>query len=141
MYLVEKWLNDTERELQDLLTGSRPAWEKLERLKGQFLETIKGPVSAVIYEFNLQAKDELKLKRLHAIIKKSKRKTIFTDYILLAIRQGEFRPLDAEAAADVLISVFEGISLQWFIQHQDKNKLERTANMALDIFFHGVLTK
>lgn len=141
LYLAQKWLNDSERELQDLLTGNYSAVEKLVRLKEKFLETINGPVSAIIYEFNLQAKDELKLKRLHALIKESKRKTIIKDYILLAIRRGEFRPLDAEAAAEVLIGIFEGISLQWFIQQKDRTKQERTANMSLDIFFNGVLTK
>jgi AcrR family transcriptional regulator len=141
LYLAQKWLNDSERELQDLLTGNYSAVEKLVRLKEKFLETINGPVSAIIYEFNLQAKDELKLKRLHALIKESKRKTIIKDYILLAIRRGEFRPLDAEAAAEVLIGIFEGISLQWFIQQKDRTKQERTANMSLDIFFNGVLAK
>lgn len=141
LYLLKKWMDETEKIIQDHLTGKESAVEKLARLKEQFLEKINEPVSAVIYEFNLQAKDEAVLKKLRALISDSKRKTILRDYILLAIRNGEFRPLDAEAAANVLISIFEGIGLQWFIQSKDKKTLENTANMALDIFFNGVLTK
>lgn len=141
LYLLKKWMNETERTIQDQLTGSGSAVEKLLGLKEQFLERINEQVSAIIYEFNLQAKDEAVLKKLHVLLNDSKRKTILKDYILLAIRQGEFRPLDAEAAANVLISIFEGMSLQWFIQHKDKKTFERTANLALDIFFNGVLTK
>jgi len=141
LYLLQKWLNETDKTLQAQLTGNKTAVEKLASLKEQFLEKINEPVSAIIYEFHLQAKDEAVLKKLRALLNNSKRKAIFKDYILLAIQKGEFRPLDAEAAADVLISIFEGLGLQWFIQQKDKKTFKRTANMALDIFLNGVLTK
>lgn len=141
LYLIKKWMSETERELLDLLTGTDSAKEKLRKFKEYYLEKINGPVSAIVYEFTLQAKDKEILNKLNICIRNSKRKSIIKNYILSAIHKGEFRPLDADAAANVLISVFEGMSLQWFTQHKDKKTLEHTANMALDIFLKGVLNK
>ena len=61
LYLLKKWMDETEKIIQDHLTGKESAVEKLARLKEQFLEKINEP-AAVIYEFNLQAKDEVVLK-------------------------------------------------------------------------------
>ncbi|MDD4403022.1 MAG: TetR/AcrR family transcriptional regulator [Desulfitobacteriaceae bacterium] len=141
LYLAEKWMSETERELLALSAGNGPTMEKLIKLEEHYLDKINGPVSAIIYEFTLQAKDKEILKRLHTRINNSKRNEIIKNIIQTAINKGEFRPLDADTATDVFISLFEGISLQWFTRHKDKKTLESTANMALDIFFEGVLNK
>ena len=122
LYLAEKWMSETERELLALSAGNGPTKEKLIKLEEHYLDKINGPVSAIIYEFTLQAKDKEILKRLHTRINNSKRN-------------------DAGVATDVFISLFEGISLQWFTRHKDKKTIASTANMALDIFFKGVLNK
>ena len=110
-------------------------------MEEHYLDKINGPVSAIIYEFTLQAKDKEILERLHTRINNSKRNEIIKDIIQTAINKGEFRPLDADTATDVFISLFEGISLQWFTRRKDKKALANTANMALGIFFEGVLNK
>ncbi len=141
LHLIKKWINETEERLLALLTGNGSAKEKLKKLEEYYLEQINGPVSALLYEFTLQAKDKEILNKLKTCIRNFKRKSIIKDFILSAIHKGEFRPLDADKAANVLISIFEGMGLQWFIQQKDKKTLQHTANMALDIFFEGVLNK
>ena len=141
LYLAEKWMSETERELLALSAGNGPTKEKLIKLEEHYLDKINGPVSAIIYEFTLQAKDKEILERLHTRINNSKRNEIIKDIIQTAINKGEFRPLDADTATDVFISLFEGISLQWFTRRKDKKALANTANMALGIFFEGVLNK
>ena len=104
------------------LTGNKTAVEKLASLKEQFLEKINEPVSAIIYEFHLQAKDEAVLK-LRAPVTTQNGKPFLKDYILLAIQKGEVQTPGRRSRCRCVISIFEGLGLQWFIQQKDKKNI------------------
>lgn len=138
LYIINKWFNECDQEFTDRLDADASAKEELAKFVDFFLEIIFAPVLALIHEFILQAKDEEVLKRVYECSRKSKGYSIVKNIIQNSINNGEFRALDPEAAASVFIGIFNGIGMQWFIQHRDKKDLEHTAKTALNIFLKGL---
>ena len=93
-------MDETEKIIQ-INNRKRICCRKTGKVKRTIPEKINEPVSAVIYEFNLQAKDEAVLK-LRALISDSKGKP-FKRHIRHPY--GEFRPL-THSCCNVLISIF-----------------------------------
>lgn len=141
LHIIGKWIDEWDRELMARLKSDGSAKENLAKVEEHYLEKISAPILALIQEFVLQAKHKEILDRLQLCIDNSKRKSVIKNIIQKAVDKGEFKNLDAEAAANVFIGIFEGIGLQWLTQHRDKKLLELTAKTALDIFFEGILNK
>lgn len=139
LYLIQKWINESEQDLLARISGECPFRDKLNRFVAFYLEKIDLPVVALVREFLMQAKDETVLNRLHGLIDCSQRSNILENVIREAVRQGECKPVDAEAAATALMGMFEGIGIIWSVSEKDKALLERTAKTALNIYLEGIL--
>jgi len=138
LYIIEKRFNEWNNELSTRLKSNDSAKESLSKFVEFFLELIVAPFLTLTHEFLVQIKDKEMLSRACACINNSNRSNVIKNVIKAGITKGEFKDLDPETAANVFISIFEGISLHWFAQQNDKKILERTAKTALDIFFEGI---
>ncbi|MHB8158735.1 MAG: TetR family transcriptional regulator C-terminal domain-containing protein, partial [Desulfocucumaceae bacterium] len=64
-----------------------------------------------------------------------------TAIINKGIENGEFRPLDARASAEVFRTLFEGIIMRCHFHHKDVSLLRRIAKTAINIYLEGLLNK
>ncbi|MHB8918046.1 MAG: TetR/AcrR family transcriptional regulator, partial [Desulfocucumaceae bacterium] len=70
----------------------------------------------------------------------SRKNQVISNIIREAIDNNEFKNVDLEAAINIFMSIFDGISLQWMThRHRDKQLLERTVKTAIEIYFEGVI--
>jgi len=141
LYIINKRFGEWDRELRTRLKADGSAKEELSKFVEFFLEIIVAPVLALIHEFLLHIKDKEMLSRVYDCNNNSCKNHIINNIIQDGITRGEFKNIDPETAANVFIGIFEGISMQWFTQHNDKKILERTAKTALDIFLEGISNK
>lgn len=141
LYLIEKRIKEHDRELIVRFSEDGPARDKLNKFVEYYLESVDVPVMALIKEFLMQAKDEVILNKLNALIDHSERYQIIKNVFEEAVHKGEYKPIDVEAAAYAFIGTFEGIGMLWSINPKDKQLLERTARTALNIYLEGILNK
>jgi AcrR family transcriptional regulator len=141
LYIIEKCFSEWNNELANRLESDDSAREALGKFLEFFLEVIAAPILSLTHEFLLHIKDKEMLDRACTYMDHSNKSSIIKNVIQDGIAKGEFKALDPETAANIFIGIFEGISLQWFSQHNDKKMLERTAQTALDIFFEGISSK
>lgn len=138
LYIIEKRFTEWNNELSTRLKSDDSARESLSKFVEFFLELIVAPFLTLTHEFLIQIKDKEMLSRACALINDSNRSNVIKNVIKAGITKGEFKAIEPETAANVFISFFEGISLHWFAQQNDKIILERTAKTALDIFIEGI---
>jgi AcrR family transcriptional regulator len=136
LYLVERWINDGINEYISSLMPSDSAAEKLTKYIEHYLNNIDTPVTALILEFVLQAKDLEIMEKLHNFSSKSL--SVLGEIIETAIKKGEFCPLEPTTTTQVFFYMIDGIGHQLLI-HKDKKLLEKTLRSGLAIFLKGVL--
>ncbi|MDD2421598.1 MAG: TetR/AcrR family transcriptional regulator [Heliobacteriaceae bacterium] len=137
LYIIQKRFSDWDQDLLARLKGVDSTKEALSKFVDFFLEIIVAPLLALTYEFLLYTKDKETLDRVYKYTNRSHKNVILT-IIQDGINNGELKTFDPEITANVFIGIIEGISLQWFTQHNDKKTLERSAKTALHIFFTGI---
>ncbi|MDD3654752.1 MAG: TetR/AcrR family transcriptional regulator [Desulfotomaculaceae bacterium] len=141
LYLIGKWIKEYDQELLLRLAEEYPVREKLKKFVDYYLENVNVPIIALIKEFLMQAKDVNILNELKSLIADSEKNNIIKNVIMEAVRKGECKTVDVEAAAYAFMGMFEGIGMIWSVSHKDKQLLERTARIALNIYLEGILNK
>ncbi|KJS64337.1 MAG: hypothetical protein JL50_21090 [Peptococcaceae bacterium BICA1-7] len=141
LYLVQKWINERQRDFESRLKPEDTASEKLNKFVDCTLEQAKSPVPSLIHEFAMVVRDESVLNQIKDLMNNYDDDNILTAIINQGIESGEFRPLDARASAEVFRTLFEGIMMRCHFQHKDISLLRRIAKTAMNIYLEGLSNK
>ncbi|MEW6698152.1 MAG: TetR/AcrR family transcriptional regulator [Bacillota bacterium] len=135
LYLVERFIKEWRAHYIASLEESHSAADKLNIYMEQRLKNVDTPMSALMLEFLLQAKEKETIEKMNCEIDKPT--NVIFKIIDDAIKSGEFRPLDPKTVTLSFLAIFDGAGLQLLI-HRNKQLLEETLRAALDIFLAGV---
>lgn len=138
LYMVEKWLNEQKREFESRLESEDSAETKLSKFVDYTIEQARSPVPSLIYEFAMVAINKSVLERIKGLLNTYKDDNILTEIINQGIENGEFKPYDARAAAEVFSTLFEGLMLRCHFHHKNISLLRRIAKTAISIFLEGI---
>ena len=141
LYLVEKWLNERQRDFESRLKPDDTAASKLNKFVDCTIEQAHSPVPSLIHEFVMVVRDEGVLNQIKGLMNNYTEDNILTAIIIQGIENGEFKPLDARAAAEVFRTLFEGIMMRCHFHHKDVSLLRRIAKTAISIYFEGLLSR
>lgn len=141
LYLVQKWLNERQRDFAARLKPEDSGSAKLNKFVDCTIEQAQSPVPSLIHEFAMVVRDESVLKQITGLIDNYNDDSILTAIINQGIESGEFKPLDARAAAEVFRTLFEGIMMRCHFHHKDISLLRRIAKTAINIFLEGLKNK
>ncbi|GAB6158509.1 TetR/AcrR family transcriptional regulator [Desulfotomaculum varum] len=135
LYLVKRFVNEWNTQYIARLPGTRSAAEKLAIFLEHRLQCIDTPISALMLEFLLQAKEEETIRKMSAEFEKPTH--IIYQIIEEAIINGEFKALDPKTVTLSFLAIFDGAGLQMLV-HKNKLLLEQTLRTTLEIFLAGV---
>jgi len=141
LYLVGKWLDENKRALEDRLSQDEPATAKLGKFVDLTVERARSPVLSLINEFVMAVRDESVLNHLREMVDRCSEENIVADVINKGIEGGEFKPLDARAAAEIFVTMFHGLVMRWHFKHEDISLLRRVAKTAMKIYLEGLLNR
>lgn len=136
LYLVERWVNEWHNRYIVSIQHTNSASEKLTLYMEHRIRDIDTPITALMLEFLLQAKESVTVHKMSDEFDKPA--NIIYKIIREAIASGEFKPLDPKTVMLAFLGILDGISFQFMI-HKDKQLLETTLRTALEIFLAGVL--
>jgi len=141
LYLVEKWLDENKRAFETRLNASDPATAKLYKFVDFTVEKAQSPVHSLIHEFVMTVRKESVIKHLRDLMNNYSAENILTSIINQGIESGEFRPLNARTASEILVTMLEGLTMKWYFRQKDISLLRRTVKTAINIYLEGLLTK
>ena len=138
LYMIQKWIHERHRDFASRLKPEDSATAKLNIFVDCTIEQAKSPVPSLIHEFAMVVRDESVLNQIQGLMNNYTDDNILTTIINQGIENGEFKPLDARASAEIFRTLFEGITMRCHFQHKDISLLRRIAKTAINIFLEGL---
>lgn len=138
LYLIERWVKEWIAEYLTLIKDTDSTADKLKKYLEHHFAQIDTPISALVLEFLLQAKEQETINKLRNGTENIQR--LLVQIMTDAVNKGEFRPLDPLVLTQTFLAMLHGIGMQAQIHkiHKDKDMLRKTTYAVLDIFLQGV---
>ncbi|MCD6290786.1 MAG: TetR/AcrR family transcriptional regulator [Anaerolineae bacterium] len=137
--IMDEWMQSITQVLQDVMQKDEMTWaEKLrwaaEAIAADIASQQEFISIAASFWAEMQRDDEVKERMLR--IYQDMKKTL-AQIIIAGIQAKEFRPVDPEATAAMIIGVFDGVTLQWTVM-PDMIHWPDFGNKIANIFIHGL---
>ena len=141
MAAFEAWETESfYQEVQAAVDGTASAAEQLRRLAYGIGERMAqaAEIMPASVEFWSHIYRNVAIRESFRLIFSGLRTTL-AKLIQDGIAQGEFVPIDSNAVATLLISIYDGLILQWLADPQSVDWQTESSTL-VDLVFHGLLT-